>query len=68
MIPRYAIIDVEERDDFEKKTHLPYGYSNCFITHNLNYAIDRFMKYKYEYYKGHSIERIDEHGREVVYS
>ena len=66
MIPRYVILNVKERDEFEKEFQLPYGYKGCFISYDLNDAIDQLTRYGYEY-SGCSIERIDEYGREIVY-
>ncbi len=32
MIPRYAIVDEFDREEFEKRWHIPYGYGECYIT------------------------------------
>ncbi len=40
MKPRYAVINQNERDKFEKKWQLPYGYKDCFITTKPQEAID----------------------------
>jgi len=66
MIPRYVILNVKERDEFEKNFQLPYGYKGCFISYDLNDAIDQIERDKYMYC-GCCIERIDEDGKEIVY-
>jgi len=67
MIPRYAIINVSKRDEFEKELQLPYGYYNCFITGKLDVAIKELKSFPI-IYKDCSIEKIDENGREVIYT
>jgi len=66
MKARYVLINVEERDNFEKEWQLPFGYDGCFITFEFKDAVRQLELYKYDYY-GCSIERIDENGREIVY-
>lgn len=66
MVPRYVIINERERDEFEKEWQLPFGYDGCFITFEFADAIDQIKRFAYDY-SGCSIERIDEHGREIVY-
>jgi len=61
MKARYIIIDEDVRNGFEKEWQLPYGYSNCFITFDFEEAI-------YFLSEGQSIEKVDEEGKEIVYS
>jgi len=61
MKARYIIIDEEVRNGFEKEWQLPYGYSNCFITFDFEEAI-------YRLFDGESVEKVDEYGREIVYT
>lgn len=68
MKARYAVIDEEERNWFEKEFQLPFGYSNCFVSLDLEEAIERMRIYK----KNSSnvrwvVEKIDEDGKEIVY-
>jgi len=39
MIPRYAIVDEFEREEFEKRWQIPYGYGECYITADPDDAI-----------------------------
>ena len=67
MRTRYAIINEEKRTWFEKKWHLPHGYSDTFITFDFAEAIDQLNNYN-PYTRNYlSIERIDDYGREIVY-
>jgi hypothetical protein len=66
MKPRYAIIDEEERDEFEKEFQLPYGYGDSFIAYSFEEAIME-MHFLMEQDLFFSVERIDEYGREIVY-
>lgn len=73
MVPRYAIVDVKEREEFEKRWHLPYGYFNCFVTTNFDEALERFRNRDFQRCylnigdENFVIEKVDENGREVVY-
>jgi len=60
MKARYIIIDEQVRNNFEKKWQIPYGYSGCFMTFDLEEAI-------YRSFNGESVEKVDEEGREIVY-
>lgn len=66
MITRYAIINVEDRDNFEKEWQLPYGYNNCYVNTDLGDTIDEFRYYYDGRHEGYIIEKIDEYGREVI--
>ena len=66
MIPRYVIIDEEERDGFEKEYQLPYGYNNCFIAYSFEEAVME-MHFLMDQGQFLSVERIDGDGREIVY-
>jgi len=67
MKTRYVIINEEKRTWFEKKWHLPYGYSDTFITFDFAEAIDQLNNYDPYTRVNLSIERIDDYGREIVY-
>jgi hypothetical protein len=66
MIPRFALIDIEKRNEFEKELQLPYGYGSVNIFDNFDDALAELKEYP-TVYNGCSIERIDEDGREVVF-
>jgi len=66
MIPRFVIINISERNEFEKEYQLPYGYGDCPIFDDIDDAI-RGLKSIPELYKGCAVEKIDDHGRDVVY-
>jgi hypothetical protein len=40
MKPRYAVVDKEERDKFEREYQMPYGYGNIPIYFDLGKAIN----------------------------
>jgi len=44
MKDRFIIVNNRERIEFEKSTHLSYGYNNCFITYNYEDAYNRFLE------------------------
>jgi hypothetical protein len=67
MKPRYVVINERERDAFEKKHQIPYGYSDCDIHTDFEDAMDEFETYGNNLLKEYIIERIDQNGREVVY-
>jgi len=66
MIPRFVIINIDERNEFEKMYQLPYGYGDCPIFDDIDDAI-RVLKEIPEIFHGCSVERIDGNGRDVVY-
>jgi hypothetical protein len=45
MKPRYIIVDKVERDWFEMKWQLPYGYGNCHVFNNKEDAINFYKKH-----------------------
>ena len=65
MKPRYVVINEMDRDDFEKKWEIPYGYSECEIHIDLESAIDELEAY----YSSSEwvVEEITDVGRIVVY-
>lgn len=69
MVPRYAVINEEHRNWFEKEFQLPYGYSNCFLTFSFEEAMERCQIMPSngidEFW---SVEKIDEYGKEIVYT
>lgn len=68
MKTRYVIVDEEKRAWFEKEWHLPYGYSNSYITFDIKDAIVRLNGYHPDTRENFSIEMIDEYGnREIIY-
>ena len=67
MKARFAVIDIEERDSFEKEYHLPYGYAASFVSFDMEEAID-YLEDNYGPEEiTRAVEQIDEDGREVVY-
>jgi hypothetical protein len=40
MKPRYAVVDKEERDKFEREYQMPYGYGNVPIYFDLQEAVE----------------------------
>ena len=64
MISRYAILNEEKRDKFEKEYQMPYGYGNCEIFDDVDVAIDRFH---FNYGEGWIIEEYNSNGRSTVY-
>ncbi len=63
MIPSYAVIHEAERDDFEKKTQLSYGYGAVDIYYDMEDAIDGAEWLGL----GYVVEEISEDGRQVVH-
>ena len=71
MKDRYVVININERDEFEKTYQLPYGYGNSPIkpTTNPQEAIDCLKKldgYKNDL-NDWIVERISDFGRELYY-
>jgi len=68
MEPVYAIINEKERDNFEKKWFIPYGYFNCELFTNLDEAIEVYeMVYTKMDRENHVIEKVVYGEREVIY-
>ena len=67
MKPRFAVIDIEERDSFEKEYQIPYGYAASFVSFDMEEAIN-YLEDKYDESEVTMVvEKVDEDGREVVY-
>jgi hypothetical protein len=64
MKDRFAVLDPDYRDVFEKKWQMPFGYGSCFISDNMNEAIDHIKEING---KNLVVERFNSNGREVVY-
>lgn len=65
MRPRYVVINEIDRNEFEKKWEIPFGYGECDIHITFEDAIDEL-----EAYYGSSewiVEKISENGRETIY-
>ncbi len=70
MKPRYAVIDQNERDNFEKEWQMPFGYNQCFVSFDpkeavreIHYLVDQ-RAYDPD---DMIVEKIDEDGRELYY-
>lgn len=64
MKARYAILNEEERNTFEKENEMPYGYGSCEIFYDFEQAVNHFHN---NYGEGWVIEEVTTGGREVVY-
>ena len=67
MIPIYAIINEKERNDFEKKYQIPYGYGLCEFFYDYDTAYEFFDEEKIDYHESFVIEKVDSNGREIIY-
>lgn len=67
MKPRYAIINTEDRDEFERNWHLPYGYNNTLVSCNFDFVLNEFHKNFFDNDPNYVIEKYDNGIREVVY-
>lgn len=66
MKPRYVVINEVERNEFENKWQVPYGYGEFDIHIEIEDAIDEIE----EFYYGSNewvIEKITDEGRQIVY-
>jgi len=65
MKPKYVVINEKDRNYFEKKYEIPYGYGECDVHVALEFAIDELVLF---YNKSEWIvEEITDAGRETVY-
>lgn len=64
---RFVVIDQLARDQFEKEWQMPYGYGNCFVSIDVEEAIQYFEENIPEYETTFVVEKIDDEGREVIY-
>ena len=63
MKPRYVVVNEMERDDFEKKHHLSYGYGCLDIYDDIEEAMDEAEFCGL----GFIVEEVSEDGRQSVY-
>ena len=65
MKPRYVVINEMDRDDFEQKYALSYGYGDCEVHMDVMDAIEELE----EYYDTNEwvVEEISNGGRQIVY-
>ena len=65
MMPRYVVINEIDRDDFERKWQIPYGYGECEVHLDLEDAINELETY----YSSSDwiVEEVTDDGRQVVY-
>lgn len=63
MKPRYAVLNEMERDDFEKESHLPYGYGAVDVYDDFEQAMDEAEWMG----SGFVVEEVSEDGRQVVH-
>ena len=68
MKPIYAMVNIDERDEFEKHFQIPYGYSQCYMTYDFDLAIRVFDNLSDGEKEVYVIESVDSEGREIVYS
>ena len=67
MKERFAVVNEIERDKFEKDWHMPYGYAACYVTMDLEDAMD-FMETHYPIEElGWIVEEVSSEGRKTVY-
>jgi len=63
MKPRFAVLNEMERDDFEKKEQLSYGYGSVDIYEDIEQAIEEAEWFGL----GYVVEEVSEDGRQVVH-
>ena len=63
MRPRYVVLNEMERDDFEKKHQLSYGYGCLDIYEDIEEAIDEADWHGI----GFIVEEVSEDGRQAIY-
>lgn len=65
MKDRFAVLDPNYRDLFEKKWQMPFGYGSCFISDNMVEAINHIKEIN-----GVNlvVEKFNSDGREIVYN
>jgi hypothetical protein len=67
MVNRYAVVNQIERDDFEKEWQMPYGYASCYITLDMEDAMN-YMEQECPVNEiGWVVEEVSSEGRSVVY-
>lgn len=65
MKPRYVVINEQDREAFEKRWQIPYGYGESDVFTDFEDAVDELESYFNS--KEFIVEKIDTNGREVVY-
>lgn len=63
----YTIVNEKERNDFEDKYQIPYGYYNCPLFFDFTEAIDLYDKMPLHIRKKYIIERCSCGTRQKVY-
>lgn len=67
MKPRFAVVNEMERDDFEREWHMSFGYAACYVSMDLEDAMD-WMETKCPVDEiGWIVEEVTSEGRKVVY-
>lgn len=66
MLERFAIIDPEVRDNFEKLYQIPYGYGSVKIFTDREDAISTFKKIPKDHRETLRLERITDYAREYL--
>jgi hypothetical protein len=68
MGPRYIIVDKAERDEFEMKWQLPYGYNGCRIFNDEVKAIEFYKDniQKYHIYDRYILEKYDNGTKQTI--
>lgn len=64
MKDRFAVLDIDYRNLFEKKWQMPFGYGSCYIAETLDEAINHIKEING---KNLVVERFNSDGREIVY-
>lgn len=67
MKERFAVVNEMRRDDFEKEWQMPYGYASCYVTMDLEDAMDWLETEIPQDEIGWVVEEISREGRSVVY-
>ena len=70
MKPRYTVVNLFERDNFEKEWQLPFGYGNNIISFDPQEPIDLLHRLVEQYNKDPNdfiVEKITKEGRELYY-
>ena len=63
MKPLYCVLNIRDRDEFEKEFQIPYGYGTSIIFEDFESAV----KYVDEHQQTYSIVKVDLEGKETVY-
>lgn len=66
MKPRYAIVDENAREKFEREWQLPYGYGNCVVSCDFD-VVKRTYNKLHAGLAGYIIEKYENGIRETIY-